>query len=170
MTAPWSAASVAPTPKMKQPRFHYSGNFTLRILGQFFAVGGLDGLHVQRTTSCIKPVTDFAIPVSRRRWKHRKTLSECLKSDVNNVAWLALTQKTDTHGEPVFDVAVLLTASNGTRTVPNNEYGWMDGGNVCILFGGFATYIAQSVIVCRMRHFSRNFWRLFGIIKFILGK
>ena len=38
--------------------------------------------HVQRASSCIKAVTDLAIPGTRRKGRPRMTWSECVKKDV----------------------------------------------------------------------------------------
>ena len=39
--------------------------------------------RVKRTTSCIKSITDFPLPVSRKKGRPQKTWSECGKTDVD---------------------------------------------------------------------------------------
>ena len=39
--------------------------------------------HEHRVTSCIKFVTNLAIPDTKGRWRPRKTWSECVKDDVS---------------------------------------------------------------------------------------
>ena len=38
--------------------------------------------HVLRATYCIKSITDFPLPGTRKKWRPRKTWSEYLKTDV----------------------------------------------------------------------------------------
>ena len=55
--------------------------------------------YVQQVTSCIKSTTHFPIPGTRKQaWARKTWSSKC-------VAWLALTQYTEMHGDPMFDIA-----------------------------------------------------------------
>ena len=40
--------------------------------------------HVQWATSCIKSITNFPLPGTKKKWRHRKSWSECVKTDVNS--------------------------------------------------------------------------------------
>ena len=85
--------------------------------------------HVQQATSCIKTITNFPIPGTKKRRRPRKTWSECVKTNVNNVAWLALTHKIEMHGETVFNIAWCYQPHRmgHLRHSSKNGYRWMDG-------------------------------------------
>ena len=87
MVVPWSDGFVAPKTNTKYPRLHYARNLALTIL---------------RQSQMIKSVTTIPGTIMRGRPKRRglnmwRTISVY-------VAWLALTGRTDMHGEPLFDV------------------------------------------------------------------
>ena len=87
LTVPWSVGSVASNTETKYHQFHYLGNLVSRMSHRSFAVGGSDGWygHVQRATSCIKSITNFLIPGTKKKGRPRKTWTwlECEKTDVN---------------------------------------------------------------------------------------
>ena len=124
MNTAWFTGSVAPKNEMKHPQIHYSRTLVLRILWLSFSQQRLRWYgHLQHATSCMKSVTDWAIP-STRQWgrpfdrlmaKHKTAVTPLLThwsywslvpSDWNLVrkceVWLeivtcrALTRKTDT--------------------------------------------------------------------------
>ena len=79
---PRSAGSVTPKTETKHPQLQYYRNLPLRILWQSFTVGGSDGMA--SATSCIKSVTDFLIPSTRKQIRPRKMWYECAKIYVSN--------------------------------------------------------------------------------------
>ena len=82
LTATWSAKSVAPNEWDETPSANRNltlGFITAVLRGPQLRWYG----NVQRTTSCIKFVTDFPIPGARRRERHKRW-SECVKIDVSN--------------------------------------------------------------------------------------
>ena len=76
--------------------------------------------RVQRATSCIKSVTDLAIPGTRGRGKPGKIWSECVKNDVRESDPSGIDpQDRDARKDGVRRCLVLPTPSNGTRTYHN---------------------------------------------------
>ena len=61
--------------------------------------------HVQRTTSIIKSVANFAIPDNRSRGRPERHDLNVRRMISVNVACLALTHKADTRGELVLDAS-----------------------------------------------------------------
>ena len=68
MNTTWSTGSVAAKNEVKHPQIHYSRNMVLRILWLSFSQQRLRWYgHLQYAMSCIKSITDLAIP-STRQW------------------------------------------------------------------------------------------------------
>ena len=73
--------------------------------------------HVQRATSCIKTITNFQIPGTRKKGRHWKTWSECVKADVNECGLAGVDPlDRDAWRASVRNSLVLPTQKNGTRT------------------------------------------------------
>ena len=78
MTVSWSVRSVASKTETKHHQLHYCWNVSRRTLHRSFAVG-----NVKQATFCVKSITSFPLPGTRKKGRPRKTWSECVKTDVD---------------------------------------------------------------------------------------
>ena len=126
MITPWSAGSVAPKTKMKHPQPHYSRNLALRILRQSFAAGGWDGMDmcsVPRPVSNLSQIYRFPAPEGKVGLERHGLNMSVLISGY--VACLALTYKTEMHGELVLDIVWCCQShSMGHGERPNLKWIW----------------------------------------------
>ena len=101
---PWSARSVVSKTETKHPQLHYYTNLALRMLRRPFAVGDSDGMAIQWFKSCINSITNFPFTGIKNKeglGRHGLNMWRLVSMSLTCVA---LTHKTEMHGEPVFDV------------------------------------------------------------------
>ena len=75
--------------------------------------------HVQWATSCIKHITNFQLPGTRKKGRPRKTWSECVKTDIGKCALASISPlNRDFWRTGAWHSLVLPTPLNGTRAAP----------------------------------------------------
>ena len=85
MNMPWSFGAVTLKIWTKHPQLHWVlqkldiKDITSVLRWRHLSWHG----HVQRATSCIKSITNFPLPSTRKKGRPWKTRSECVKTDVN---------------------------------------------------------------------------------------
>ena len=144
--------------EMKQPQLRCYKNLALRILCRSFAASDSDGMAMYSVPSPVSKLSQtsrfLALESKEGWWRHGLNV---WKVRSISVTWLALTHKTEMHGESVFDITWYCQSHR-------MGHGWVDGW----MGGWIYIYIGDDDDFSQVKEIYMFYFRLTTYLPIIL--